>query len=1046
MLSRTSRILLAAFVAQVAVVSTAKADRNSAVLTGIVKNASGEPIEGALVIAQSTALQGEESVLTDSRGLYRLPSLPSGVYTIQIVAQNYVQSVRKGVELRANARIRLDAKLQLASEADQSRVVEVPAPVIDVGSTATGQSIDAEFVRRVPIVNPTGLGGANRSFEAVAEATPGANNDRYGTSIAGTTSPENSYTIDGASVGSSSYGTNGAPLSSEFVKEVTVAVGGYMPEYGRATGGSINAVTKSGSNEFHGSIWANYTPGQLEGKRTDIITEGSTVVGDTNLGWIGDIGFDLGGPIVKDKVWFYIGFDAARTTYHRDRYYSRRVIDPDTGEILTDESGDELRETIPGSREERLAEMTQIQAFAKFDFKIGENHRLAVSGMYAPTLSGGDGDYSIDPQTGLPEAFTVGTYEALANERNSISGLVNARWTASSKNKQWNFDTFVGYSILNDQTRASDGSKVGDDGGLAGLSSVRWRPNPQHSILEFEEVSDSIRDACINVPYTDANGEYAEAVPCSTQTYFGGGPGFLSEDINHRVSAKHATTFFGEGLGHHEAKIGLTYEYLNYDARRGFSGGRVLSEFANGGGFYDFRGYQYMETPEQRVLLPFLDYQTDTHVIGFFLQDSWSIMDKVTLNAGLRYDAQLVYAADDQLSIALPNAVSPRVGLIWDPTQDGRSKLFASWGRFYQTVPLDIANRASSGEPGVQALYLADACDPRSGAGQRSDGCFVPEIPINADYAANPLYFPLGAAKTPVDPDLKPQSQDELIIGGEYEVFPDARVGVTYTKRWLNRVVEDLSRDEATTYFVTNPGEGSASDFPKGKRDYDQIIFLFDKRFSDNWLMTASYTLSWLRGNVAGLFRPETGQLDPFINADFDLISLLDNRDGYLAGDVRHAFKVFSAGEVPITRDHHLTIGGAFRASSGGPTNYYGAHDLYGTDEVFILPRGTGERLPWIFRVDTNLGYRYQINEDLDIALTVSVFNLFNFQSVTLRDETYTFDTVLPIADGSEEDLAGLTSLDADGNPVPAVVNPNFGNPTAYQTPRRVQFGVRFTF
>jgi hypothetical protein len=108
---------------------------------------------------------------------------------------------------------------------------------------------------------------------------------------------------------------------------------------------------------------------------------------------------------------------------------------------------------------------------------------------------------------------------------------------------------------------------------------------------------------------------------------------------------------------------------------------------------------------------------------------------------------------------------------------------------------------------------------------------------------------------------------------------------------------------------------------------------------------------------MAGLFRPETGQLDPNINSDFDLQSLLLNRTGYLPGDTRHALKMFVAGEIPLPSNQAIQLGGSFRASSGTPTNYLGSHFLYGPDEAFILPRGSGQRLPWTFRIDTNIGY-----------------------------------------------------------------------------------------
>src|SRR4029077_18487396 len=104
---------------------------------------------------------------------------------------------------------------------------------------------------------------------------------------------ENRYLLDGLSVSNSTYGVLGTPLSIEFIKEVSVLGGGYMPEYGRATGGILNAITRSGSTEFHGSAIPNVAPGGLEGRRKTALREGDSIVTTTELDYIADIGADI---------------------------------------------------------------------------------------------------------------------------------------------------------------------------------------------------------------------------------------------------------------------------------------------------------------------------------------------------------------------------------------------------------------------------------------------------------------------------------------------------------------------------------------------------------------------------------------------------------------------------------------------------------------------------------------------------------------------------------------------------------------------------------
>src|SRR4029078_11684305 len=129
---------------------------------------------------------------------------------------------------------------------------------------------------------------------------------------------------------------------------------------------------------------------------------------------------------------------------------------------------------------------------------------------------------------------------------------------------------------------------------------------------------------------------------------------------------------------------------------------------------------------------------------------------------------------------------------------------------------------------------------------------------VGAPYSPNQLWGVVGSVKSPVDPDIQPQSSDEIALGGENEVLPNGRGALQYTKRFQNRVIEDISRDEAQTYFIGNPGYGIAKDFPKATRDYDAVTLTLQKTFADLWLAQVSYTASYLRGNWAGLFRPET--------------------------------------------------------------------------------------------------------------------------------------------------------------------------------------------
>jgi len=266
-----------------------------------------------------------------------------------------------------------------------------------------------------------------------------------------------------------------------------------------------------------------------------------------------------------------------------------------------------------------------------------------------------------------------------------------------------------------------------------------------------------------------------------------------------------------------------------------------------------------------------------------------------------------------------------------------------------------------------------------------------------------------------------------------------------------------MSRDEAATYFIGNPGSGIAADFPKAERVYDAGIFTFTKAFSDDWLAQVSYTIAYLRGNWEGFFRSQTLQLDPGINSDFDLKSLVANRKGPLAGDSRHEIKFFGSKDWALSQGLRLTTGASYRSRSGGPTNYLGSHPVYGGGEVFLLPRGEGERLPWIHNFDVHLALGVYRSKTQAISLTADFFNLFNFQATTTRSQIYTTADVNPIQ-GSATNSPYLPGRDKkEINPdiittpdaskfLAAQRNPNFGNSTGYQDPLTVRVGIRTTF
>jgi hypothetical protein len=1069
-------------------VSTLAYAQGTAVLTGTVTDAAtGKPIGDVVVTATSPAMQGEEIVVTDATGLYRIPQLPPGTFTLKLEKEQFKPYSRGDINLRSDRTIRLNIQLQPESVQAEEVVVVGKSPTVDVGSTTTGLNVGKDFINNIPFIQPNSTG--TRSFESLAAVAPQVNGDLYGFGISGGQSPENALLIDGISVNDPAYGSTGrdsslltgASLPVDFIEEVNVITGGYMPEYGRSTGGVLSAVTKSGSNEFHGSIFGNFTPGLLTGPQPNIVRDASVFQFSPTRVWnTADFGVEIGGPILKDKLWFYAGFAPSIGRLVQTRTVNGIIVGAD-GQPVLDAFGNQQSMYL-GATKSIFADQHAYNYIAKLTYLISANQNVALSVSGAPKSSD---QPSFNPLL-------------LSGQKESNDNLdLSLKYQGGFLDKHLLIDATLGWHHQTVTTGLpDDGTDIGSVGGGGGTPGVIYRrayasdgvTSHNRSLLDFEQYP---ADSQVAMYCEPAGSKDAQKCPAtsSSSTYSIGGVGYMDHELLDRLQGKFILTYLINALGHMVIKGGADYARTFYDVTKDYGGGNLLRESQTGSAFRDYRQYGYFTAPDQFVQQggpgnKGVHQQSSAVDFGAFAQDSWSIMDVVTLNAGLRYDTQQLYAGDGTLGMTLNNELSPRVGLIYDFTQRGQSKVYASFSRYYESVPLDIADRGLTGEfqGGFYRYARAGAlgnnnpgCDPLKNISQTTNECAskLNYLPISS--AASPSQYGLvtGNGKSPVDPNLQPQSSDEYMVGGEYEIIQDGRLGASYMHRRLNNVIEDMSRDEGTTYFIGNPGYGIAKDFPTASREYDAVTLYFSKSFADLWQAQVSYTWSYLRGNYAGLFRPETGQLDPNANSDFDLISLLPNRTGPLPGDMTHVIKAYGAKEFVLNGSFSIILGLSYHGHSGTPLSYLADHPTYGPDESFVLPRGAAGRTPWVHSIDGKLAGVLKINKSNSVQLSVDIFNMFNFAGVTGQDQTFSNSDVLPYTPANANQDINQTLKDAciagnnpgcqsplrkykldpvSGNAVgttPVVatdINPNFKRITEYQSPLTVRFGVKVTF
>jgi len=317
-------VLLVAVLPLALVCGTARGQTTGSI-EGRVADAGGDPLPGVTVEATSPSLQGQRRAVTDRRGTYRFPATPPGDYRVQAVLPGFRPEEKTlTVALDATA----TADFVLLPAAQEQVVVSGEAPLIDRTSTTSGTNYTSDVIGHLPVA---------RNYADIVRANPGVNTDRgetQGRSLAltvyGATSAENQWIIDGVNTTNVIKGSQGKAINNEFVQEVEVKTGGYQAEYGRALGGVINVVTKSGGNQFHGGAFLYYdtqawNAGQDVGPQDSVIADMRVADYERT-----DFGADLGGFLVKDRLWFFGAYNRVNLTAKVSRYVtmisSRRAI------------------------------------------------------------------------------------------------------------------------------------------------------------------------------------------------------------------------------------------------------------------------------------------------------------------------------------------------------------------------------------------------------------------------------------------------------------------------------------------------------------------------------------------------------------------------------------------------------------------------------------------------------------------------------------------------------------------------------------------------
>jgi hypothetical protein len=954
---------------------------------GVVVDKDGAALPGVTVEATSQALQGARTVVTDEGGAFRLLFLPPGSYTVRCSLSGFSTVENEGIVVPLGRTVALHVEMQGAF----SEAVEVRGapPLIDVRSAEIGGNVSRELLLALPL---------DRDYAAAVQAVPGTTTDGSGPVVYGSTGVENAFIIDGVATNNTWTGGQGRALNFEFVQEMEVKTGGYQAEFGRATGGVINVITRSGGNELHGDAFGYYFSDALQSRPKREVEQfrlehaGSYTVDGFRRS---DLGFDLGGYLMKDTLWFFAAYD--------------RVDNSEDDRVAKDFSpyGGPPLGTIYNVRDTR-----NLWA-GKLTWRPGANHSLVVSGFGDP-----------------------------GQQRGNLAG----RGFNGEESTFWGTEDGGGNdAVLHYQ-------------GVLGA----------HAILDARASRYTLRSV-----FGGAGVDLVQVVDSTTPLFaqtgvpaVRGGLGDYYKWLATRDEAKIDATFFlGHLAGEHEVKVGVERERDALAQWHYLSGGQVLEIRCAEGHLalegcpqewiYYYHTVELTGTPPGGVEDPsFASYVTNGSRSpalnvndAAFLQDTWRLTPALTLDLGIRWSQQRIHDRHGAVALTLADEWAPRLGFVWDYRGDGRSKLYGSWGRFYETIPIALAAYSFNSLPWAATVNRDPedvTCDPSLAGDPAYGGCMV-----------------VASSPSLVDPNgVRGGYLDEAVLGVEASATRDLVVGATLVYRRLGMVVGTSVDCSTGGYYAGNPGYGQFKTacalsggwlvpVPKAKRTFKGVEVTALKRLSNNWQLTASYLWSKLEGNYDGGYTVDLDSPYPQISPVFDVAEFAVHTYGPLANDRRHQAKVDAAYFFPFG----LTLGAAAAYRSGRPLSaigYFYPYGLFGYSIAYLSQRGAWGRTDPEYEVSLHLGYPVRVG-GVEINFLLDVFNLLNRQGETGRDQRYNFDQTVEIIDPA---TGAVLPPIAPGTPCASIVPPGsaitcnagFNTSDAWQDPRSVRLGIRLTF
>jgi hypothetical protein len=953
-------------------------------IIGKVVDNQGIPLPGVTVEATSPKLVGKAASVTDVNGTFRLMALPSGSYEITFSLPGFKKLLRKNVYLELSQTMVLNETLEQAAIEEQVTVVG-QSPLIDIKSTVKGQTMTKDIFLSLP---------RGRAFDSLISTVPGVQNEDVsaGISVDGASGAENMFFVDGADMTDFHLGIKGQNIVLELLDEVKVTASGYNAEYGGSMGGVINVITRSGGNEFHGDIMTFYENNTrwMQGKARDYLRQDPNdytiweYANNDTLYFNGGKDrdrynryegvFSLGGYIIKDKLWF---FGSINPIYYQTA--AKRDFNYREGPFST---------------------------FKNKNYDYNGSIRLSAAPLKGLRLS----------------ASFINNFSKYRGALPSIQGYDNAAYEWYKEGfdyPNWTAALSADYSIGNNLLVTYRGGWH-----LQNQNNQQILP-PDRSTFNFNY--SNYRYA--NDPFYIANPSLLHSSGWTDAGTFRETKRYLQEKISNNLDV----SYYLNWLGEHALKAGIGYAYLHEDVFNSSTHPRVYMGFGRttyalgfpvGVGadptspYYGAYGYYYIRGSWTQ---PINGGAWNIHANNWsmYLQDSWTIKNRLTVNFGLRAESQYIPSmttntsypnfTDKPVKFDLGQMLAPRAGAVYDVFGDSSLKVFGSFGIYYDVMKLYMAELTFGGWKRVQDYYSLTTPDWTKIA---ASGNFDDRASQSAGgtYAGSLDFLPPSFGR--VDPDLKPTAQREISFGAEKKLMEDLSLSVRFVNKHLIRTIEDVGVFETVhnpdgstslteTFYITNPGFGWSRPVsqggkftdeywpcPKATRDYYGLNVSLEKRFSHNWQGGINYTLSRVAGNYSGLATSDevsggVGRIGPNVELYYD--------DWFIMYDAKG--KVLK-GPLPQDRTHYLKAYGAYSFPFGLTVGViaYGRSGLPLTTKLllndrYIYPENRGDlgRLPFTLWADLYLDYTLKLGNRYRASVNLQINNVANTSTIQSR-------------------------------------------------------------